>query len=316
MNSLSHHHPCPICSHALEYWDREPDRRVFHASCRVCGKFAMTREAALRAEDASFDSRRHRLSGVTRNATLRGTELEIAAADVYRLADSAPITRTPLTALDDLLLLVADRTQSFSEKVPVEWTDYSILYLQGSRELTFLLKQLVAMERIAPLEGDEPIWLVRLTLEGWKRVEELAERRINSHQAFVAMWFDSSMQPAWEIGIAPALEQAGFSAIRVDQIQHNGKIDDRIVAEIRRSALLIADFTGHRGGVYFEAGLALGLGMPVIWTCRQDDISAAHFDTRQYNHITWSDPSELQERLLARIRATVPGARLRSDSEQ
>ncbi len=35
---------------------------------------------------------------------------------------------------------------------------------------------------------------------------------------------------------------------------------------------MIADFTGHRGGVYFEAGFAHGLGIPVIWTCREDQL--------------------------------------------
>jgi len=33
---------------------------------------------------------------------------------------------------------------------------------------------------------------------------------------------------------------------------------------------IVADFTGQRGGVYFEAGYALGLRKPVIWTCKRD----------------------------------------------
>ena len=40
--------------------------------------------------------------------------------------------------------------------------------------------------------------------------------------------------------------------------------------QIRKSKFLIADFTGQRGGVYYEAGFAYGLGLPVIWTCRKD----------------------------------------------
>ena len=33
---------------------------------------------------------------------------------------------------------------------------------------------------------------------------------------------------------------------------------------------MVCDLTGYRGGVYFEAGFAYGLGMPVIYTCRKD----------------------------------------------
>ena len=37
--------------------------------------------------------------------------------------------------------------------------------------------------------------------------------------------------------------------------------------------------------VYFEVGFTKGLGIPVIWTCREDDFDDLLFDTKQYNHI-------------------------------
>lgn len=95
--------------------------------------------------------------------------------------------------------------------------------------------------------------------------------------------------------------------IRIDFVEHNGKICDRILSEIRQSTLLIADFTGNRGGVYFEAGFALGLGIPVIFTCRTDFLKkGVHFDTRQYNHIEWQTSEELKTKLINRIKATLP----------
>ena len=94
--------------------------------------------------------------------------------------------------------------------------------------------------------------------------------------------------------------------MRVDAVEHNDKIDDRIVLEIRRSGLLVADVTGHRPGVYFEAGLAMGLGLPVVWTVRDDDLDKVHFDTRQYNHIVWNTPADLASKLRNRILATFP----------
>ena len=88
---------------------------------------------------------------------------------------------------------------------------------------------------------------------------------------------------------------------------HNNKIDDEIVAGIRRSKFLVADFTSHRGGVYFEAGLAIGLGLPVIWLCRKDELEKTHFDTRQYNFIVWETDQavELSRALQNRIEATI-----------
>jgi hypothetical protein len=70
---------------------------------------------------------------------------------------------------------------------------------------------------------------------------------------------------------------------------------------------LVADFTGARTGVFFEAGIGVGLDIPVVFTCRADRSAELeeHFDTRQYNHLLWKDPSDLHDKLRLRIEATV-----------
>ena len=113
------------------------------------------------------------------------------------------------------------------------------------------------------------------------------------------------MKPLWLDAIGPAIEAAGYKPYRVDSDPHIDRIDARIVAEIRNSKFLVADVTEHKQGVYFEAGYALALGLPVIWTVRGDDLANAHFDTRQYNHIVWSDPTELKEALYLIICAVI-----------
>jgi hypothetical protein len=95
---------------------------------------------------------------------------------------------------------------------------------------------------------------------------------------------------------------------RVDQSHHHlTKVDDEIIAEIRRSRFLAADFTckpdGVRGGVYFEAGFAMGLNIPVIWTCKETSMKDLHFDTRQYPHIVWENSADLYKKLKDRIGA-------------
>lgn len=94
-----------------------------------------------------------------------------------------------------------------------------------------------------------------------------------------------------------------MTARRVDKVHHNEKICDKILAEIRQSQLVVADFTHHKAGVYFEAGFALALGRLVIWTCREDAIKDAHFDTRQYPHVVWREAADLRARLADRIQA-------------
>ena len=123
------------------------------------------------------------------------------------------------------------------------------------------------------------------------------------------MWFDDSMRQAWQRGIAPAIRDAGYEPVRIDQQEHVNKIDDEIIAEIRRARFIVADFTqgdtGARGGVYYEAGFAHGLDIPVIFTCREDSLGKVHFDTRQYNHIVWTEPEELRQSLKNCIAAVI-----------
>jgi hypothetical protein len=151
-----------------------------------------------------------------------------------------------------------------------------------------------------------------ITFQGWTYIEKQRAERIASVQAFVAMWFDPSMEDIYRRGIEPAIRDSGYSPMRIDQKEHVNKIDDEIIAEIRRSRFLVADFTSlpekPRGGVYFEAGLAFGLNKPVIWTCKQELIGQVHFDTRQFNHITWSTPEEIYAKLRNRIGAVIGDA--------
>lgn len=203
------------------------------------------------------------------------------------------------------------------------WTESTDL-----AEVAFLLYYLKNASRIvfSDVAGS---YFIKLTPNGYSRIDELEHKIVDSAQAFIAMWFSPIMSDFFENGVRPAITAAGYKPFRIDGKHHNNKIDDEIIAEIRRSRFLVADFTadyelgsfdpkkpeqkGARGGVYYEAGFAHGLDIPVIFTCRQDVLERLHFDTRQYNHIAW-DPAKLEdfrEALENRIAATIGDGPLR-----
>ena len=196
---------------------------------------------------------------------------------------------------DDLSSSVTGPALAWSECSPVE-------------ELFFLLASL--RERgLIECEYKDDFERVALTLSGHGRLSDLTARTGNFDQAFVAMWFDPAMQGVYDEGVAPAILEAGYRPLRIDRKETIAKVDDEIIAEIRKSRFVVADFTCEpskpRGGVYFEAGFAMGLNIPVIWMCRSDVIDEVHFDTRQYSHIMWSDTAELKRKLFNRIGAVI-----------
>lgn len=151
--------------------------------------------------------------------------------------------------------------------------------------------------------------LFRLTYKAYERLQEL-RKTTDSKQAFVAMWFDPQMDSAFK-AIKEACEHENFKykAYRVDNDQHNENITNKIIAEIRRSKFLIAELTGNRGGVYWEAGFAYGLGKEVIYCMRKadfdDPLTSPHFDVKQIAFILWEDEEDLKKKLIDRIGATV-----------
>jgi len=120
------------------------------------------------------------------------------------------------------------------------------------------------------------------------------------------MWFDPSMNEVFDLGISPAVTDCGFSIpLRIDRKEHNNQITDEIMAAIRDSQFMIADFTGHRSGVYYEAGFARGLGREIIYCCREDAFKERHFDTSVISHVVWTDVHDLRKKLADRIKATI-----------
>ena len=169
---------------------------------------------------------------------------------------------------------------------------------RGAQDLNFYLSYLKELEWLKYANTGH----YTVTPRGWQQAEETGNLK-DSRQAFVAMWFDKSMDAAWMKGFKPAIETLGWDALRIDNKEHINKICDEIILEIRRSRFLVADCTGQRGGVYYEAGFAQGLGIPVFLTCRDGDV--LHFDVRQYNCIFWTDEADLHQKLLARLGAIV-----------
>ena len=228
---------------------------------------------------------------------------------------------------DNILRYLATRSETLGAHVPyrvfrnvfydVQLEDLDKTYLEllchsgciGDRDLVFLLTYLQQRRLIEYRGINNAEQACTLTVEGYARLAELGKTYTASSRAFVAMWFDDSMRKPWELGFCPAIRRAGYEPVRIDQQEHVNKIDDEIIAEIRRARFVVADFThgvtGARGGVYYEAGFAHGLAIPVVFTCRKDSFDEIHFDTRQYNHIVWTEPDELRRNLMTRIAAVI-----------
>ena len=190
----------------------------------------------------------------------------------------------------------------------IDWYDLRFLF-------NYLLKKEMVEKSSRAGKVDEGGGITKvsykLTIPGFTRVAELEQvKNEASDRAFVAMCFNSSFDDVWKKGIEPAVEAAGYKPVRVDKEEHLDLIPDKIISEIRQSRFVVADFSYCKKdsfddkraseGVYYEAGFAYGLDIPVIFTCKDSDTDGVHFDIDQYNRIQWKDPEDLKARLKER----------------
>jgi len=264
-----------------------------------------------------------------------GIESPIVSEDLIKEFDSQPL-RNVVERLDDAMLWFGRKQTSIAIKLEIQ--NSSWVGADQADPKGFLFFDFLAATSCSNVDEGEKLldflqerkFIIRqtstsmftLTPAGWAEIVKLSAENVVGEQAFVAMWFNDETDEAYEHGIKLGIEDAGYKPVRIDRTEHNNKIDDEIIAEIRRSKFVVADFTSDvitkkkfdgsdyreaiaRGGVYFEAGFAKGLGREVIWTVNEDVLPLVHFDTRQFSHIVWKDAADLRSKLAKRISATM-----------
>lgn len=276
---------------------------VVDVQCNRCGTYQMRLDAA-HVLSAELKDRRHLVSGYCRQVDIEiarrvRTDRPLLTADNVRtMIDTAPAD--PLAKAEALLVNMVNQSAFFGDKLgPAPELDYPLGYCQNMAEFNRVLLYLIEeglLDRNGPLH---------VSMRGWIRSREVQQASRSSTQAFVAMSFAKELDACFDNGIKPAITEAGYSAYRSDREESVEKIDDHILFQIKRSRFLVADFTDQRQGVYFEAGYAMGLGIPVIWTCSRIDSKNLHFDTRQYNHILWDSAAKLKDLLFHRIKVLI-----------
>jgi hypothetical protein len=289
--------------------------------CDRCGTYIVDQIAAISLNSVSSGVKGdlYLLSGLTRQATENGQEpirisRELVGDERTFRSQIASLGSMPssVEAKGDALLRYIARHSDYPGAT-VEFhadLDYPVAFCKNEEECSFYiehLKHLALITYIPTLTGDGTVSVldVQITPDGWKRMDSLKLSNIDSTQAFVAMSFAKEFDAVFADGIQPVQQATGFTMLRMDGKHFNGKICDQIILEIRRSRFLIAEVSGQNAGVYYEAGFAMGLGLPVIWCCKANEVTKCHFDTRQFNHILWDNHTHLKLQLTDRILATI-----------
>ena len=297
--------------------DEDDSGWVHIESARTDGKYSIAATLVGRTSLIP-DSARARLTAWLVQQRLLGIKAPRITSEILDYAERGNPMR-PDERARMLLRFVAQTIPSVGSRISVGPDDLGAFAWSEStnwEEVDYFINYLNSVGWLDAQRRGDGRFVGTVTIEGYEEIAN-ADKNTVSTQAFVAMWFDRSMDSVYDNGIEPAIREAGYKPLKINLKPDVVKIDDDIIAGIRKSRFLVADFTQHlkeaRGGVYFEAGFAMGLGIPVIFMCREDCVEYLHFDTRQYNHIVWENPEQLRVDLLNRIRARIGQGPLQAD---
>ncbi len=297
--------PCEVCAKE-QAQSRRADFDGVHQVCPRCGEFKLSGSAGTVLRGGVGGAKRAKLSGWVREQNHAGSVPMIATNTLDAVFERKI---PPVAERAFALLKEAERgLQSLGDRFNINEPRFlAATYSADSSEVSYLLRTLSDLGLAEPKAmGGE----CEILPEGYMKLDELRGHGTESTQGFVAMWFEDRLNDAYQDGFQVGVFRAGYDPVRMDRIEHVNRIDDEIIRQINASKFLVADFTGHRGGVYFEAGYALGREIPVFWTCQKSDIEELHFDIRQFNCIDWESPDELASRLAIRLEAVLgPGPR-------
>lgn len=278
--------------------------------CTACGRYEISNRQLKQLCD--HQDQLHLLSAVTRfHWETTGKRYRVSSGWLAEVRSLQHISVTERA--DRLLDYIERRTLVPGESVEMRCEfDWPLICVKRSERevLSYLIRHLASAGYIEKVSSHSGSLLLTLTVVGWQYLRPFGGGR-RGH-VFIAMSYADELRRVFTEGLAAAVRDCGMVPVLQSEDRHTGNITQRMLGQIRSCELVVADLTGERPNVYYEAGFAQALGRPVIFTCRKGE--PVHFDTAQFPRIEWTTVEQLRSELADWLRAITPSAKM-SESE-
>lgn len=305
---------CPLCGNTDAVSDfipslhETPRRDVYTGKmcwrCDSCGLFYIVPDASI-LEDNKYLIAGYLFEIQNRNTT---KPFILDNISIQQILTSPIVPHSIFEKQIKCLRYISDNTKYYGELILIPVIS---MYARNMNEGYAIINYLSEKGFVKDYSTDSGL-CSSITFDGLSYNEKYLQKS-KMNQCFVAMWFNPETDDLWKKAIKPGCLDAGYNPVRIDKHQHNNNIVDEILAGIRKSRFLIADFSGQNRGVYYEAGFAKGLGKEVIQLCREDHFEKKidkdtnmpisdifmHFDNVQINTLLWVKGEE--EKIMDRI---------------
>jgi hypothetical protein len=290
---------CLFCDEIVPTKPEGDYDRYVSCSCSPGGFYTLLRDSYESINSFPHQKKRdmfHLVSAYIRELTDCDEKVSLSADDLETIAHSPKIPVTIEDKGNRLLQYLYRHSESPGVPVVIHplSSSYNLTYSPNLQELVYIIDKL-RNEQLLIREG----MTFKLTEKGWSEAAASAGGK-NLKPCFVLISDEEDLRTQWPERLLPKIEQCGYlpRLLTHTKTQNREKYSLELIAD---SKLIIADLTGQSPEVYFAAGYALGLNIPVIWTVNSSYADKLFVQLKDIRPIVWDTAEELAVILQQRL---------------
>lgn len=282
---------CLFCDEIVPIAAEGDYDRYLGCSCSPGGYYNLLRDSYESINALPHPKKRdilHLISGYIRELTDCEEKVTLTFSDLETIANSPKIPVTIEDKGNRLLQYLYRHSGSAGDPVVIQPLSgsYNLTYSPNLQELVYIIDKLIN-EQLLIREG----MTFKLTDTGWSEAAAGAGGK-KLKPCLILTAEKKELRLEWQEMLLPKIEQFGYlPRLLTQDSTHNH--DHDTLALIADSRLIIADLTGQSPEVYFAAGYALGLSIPVIWTVNSSAADELNVHVQAIRPIVWDTAEEL-----------------------
>lgn len=290
---------CLFCDEIVPTKPEGDYDRYLGCSCSPDGFYNLLRDSYESINSFPHQKKRdmlHLVSAYIRELTDCDEKVSLSANDLESIANSPKIPVTIEDKGNRLLQYLYRHSEGPGEPVVIHplSSSYNLTYSPNLQELVYIIDKLIN-EQLLIREG----MAFKLTEKGWSEAAATAGgKRVKPCSVLISD--EEDLRTEWLERLLPKIEQCGYlpRLLTHTKTLNREKYSLELIAD---SKLIIADLTGKSPEVYFAAGYALGLNIPVIWTVNSSDTDKLFERIEGIRPIVWDTAEELAAVLHQRL---------------
>jgi nucleoside 2-deoxyribosyltransferase len=261
---MSEEKKCPICKEECNIRQEIDGSQKYNISCLICGDFKCSEQFYVEQSKSNLD---FTIRGVLRERFING--LNTYLTNKSAIEDLLKTVSVPQNIRQKIDKFLINSNALYLKESPGQEIkcnknlDYSLAYCKDSQDFSFIIDAMSNQGYFSKRDEKSSFIILQLNLKAWDRIEELKQINKESKQGFIACWFSNPDKP--QATIFESINETGYNPMMIDDMSYPETILEKGLGEIKKSKFVVADLSGWRKSVIFEAGFAKGLGIDVIY---------------------------------------------------